>query len=109
MKVKIEEVIDYWVRLRKSFLRQLENEKNYFDRIHLQTRIAILDITISALKNKDNYKHGHWILLDECTNAGVYCSVCHKKVYKEQYANQKLKSKFCPNCGAIMDEEFEML
>lgn len=54
-------------------------------------------------------KHGHWFLLDECANAGVYCSVCHKKVYKEDYANQKLKSKFCPNCGAVMDEEFRRL
>lgn len=54
-------------------------------------------------------KHGHWFLLDECANAGVYCSVCHKKVYKEDYANQKLKSKFCPNCGAVMDEEFKRL
>lgn len=54
-------------------------------------------------------KHGHWFLLDECANAGVYCSVCTKKVYKEHYANQKLKSKFCPNCGAIMDGEFRVL
>ena len=54
-------------------------------------------------------KHGHWFLLDECSNAGVYCSECHKKVYKEHYANVKPKSKFCPNCGAIMDEEFVKL
>jgi hypothetical protein len=48
-------------------------------------------------------RHGEWFLLDECANEGVYCSVCHKKVYKTHYANQKLKSKFCPNCGAKMD------
>ena len=48
-------------------------------------------------------KHGEWFLLDECSNEGVYCSVCHKKVYKKCYANQKLKSKYCPNCGAKMD------
>lgn len=54
-------------------------------------------------------KHGHWFLLDECANAGVCCSVCHKKVYKEDYANQKLKSKLCPNCEAVMDEEFKRL
>lgn len=48
-------------------------------------------------------KHGRWILLDECSNEGVYCSVCHKKVYRKEYANQKLKSNFCPNCGAKMD------
>ena len=48
-------------------------------------------------------KHGEWFLLNDCANAGVYCSVCHKKVYREQYANVKEKSKFCPNCGAKMD------
>lgn len=47
--------------------------------------------------------HGEWHLLDKCSNAGVYCSVCHKKVYKEPYyANVKVKSNFCPNCGADM-------
>ena len=48
-------------------------------------------------------KRGEWILLDECANEGVYCSVCQKKVYKINYANQKMYSKYCPNCGARMD------
>ena len=52
---------------------------------------------------ENDRKHGHWVALDECANEGVYCSVCNKKVYKLNYANQKLKSKYCPNCGAIMD------
>lgn len=47
--------------------------------------------------------HGQWVLLDECYNEGVYCSACHKKVYKKCYANKKIKSKFCPHCGAKMD------
>lgn len=46
--------------------------------------------------------HGEWFLLDECANSGVYCSICYKKVFREQYANQKIKSNFCPNCGAMM-------
>lgn len=48
---------------------------------------------------------GHWNLLDECSNEGVYCSICNKKVYKKYYANQKVKSRFCPNCGAMMKEK----
>lgn len=52
-------------------------------------------------------RHGYWFSLDECSNEGVYCSVCHKKVYKIYYANQKLKSKYCPNCGAKMRIEQE--
>ena len=52
--------------------------------------------------NDEEAKHGHWIPLDECSNVGVYCSLCHKKVYKLEYANQALKSNYCPNCGADM-------
>ena len=59
--------------------------------------------------NKRCRKHGHWTYLSECANEGIYCSVCNKKVYKKEYANQKIKSKYCPNCGAIMDEIFEVL
>ena len=48
-------------------------------------------------------RHGKWELIDECANEGVYCSNCHKKVYRAKYANQKVKSNYCPNCGAKMD------
>ena len=51
-------------------------------------------------------KCGYWISLTDCANAGVYCSVCHKKVYKEDYAwcnrKNKLRSNYCPHCGAKM-------
>lgn len=48
-------------------------------------------------------KHGYWHSLKNCSNEGVHCSVCSKKVYKIDYANQKIKSPYCPNCGAKMD------
>lgn len=47
---------------------------------------------------------GHWILLDECSNSGYYCSECHKKVIKEGWSNTVKKVKYCPNCGAKMIE-----
>lgn len=51
-------------------------------------------------------KCGYWVSLTDCANAGVYCSVCHKKVYKEDYAwcnkKNKLRSEYCPHCGAKM-------
>lgn len=53
-------------------------------------------------------EQGRWISITDCANAGVYCSVCHKKVYKEDYAwcnrKNKLRSDYCPNCGADMRE-----
>lgn len=52
--------------------------------------------------------HGKWEVFDGCSNEGVYCSVCHKKVYKVEYANKRFKAKCCPNCGAKMDKEDNM-
>ena len=52
---------------------------------------------------------GYWVLLTDCANAGVYCSVCHKKVYKEDYAwcnrKNKLRSDYCPHCGSKMMQQ----
>ena len=49
---------------------------------------------------------GYWVSVTDCANAGVYCSLCHKKVYKEDYAwcnrKNKLRSDYCPHCGAKM-------
>ena len=70
--------------------------------------LSYAKMAVEALEKQDR-KHGYWSPLDECSNAGVYCSVCHKKVYREHYANVRPKSKFCPNCGAIMDGEFVKL
>lgn len=54
-------------------------------------------------------RYGQWISLTDCSNAGVYCSICHKKVYKEDYAwcnrKNKVRSPYCPNCGSKMDLE----
>ena len=69
---------------------------------HLKANMAYCD----ADQDKSSMKE----LTDKhrrMANAGVYCSVCHKKVYKTDYANQKIKSKYCPNCGAVMDLDGE--
>ena len=51
-------------------------------------------------------ERGYWASLTDCANAGVYCSVCHKKVYKEDYAwcnrKNKLRYDYCPHCGSKM-------
>ena len=74
-------------------------------------------ITMSGVKILNQFpaadvspvRHGRWISLTDCSNAGVYCSVCHKKVYKEDYAicnrKNKLRSDYCPNCDAKIDDE----
>ena len=47
--------------------------------------------------------HGEWYLLDDCANAGLYCSVCNRRVHREEFAYKKLRSKYCPHCGVLMD------
>lgn len=71
--------------------------------------IDALQIAIAPTIEAEPVRHGHWISLTNCSNSGVYCSACHKKVYKEDYAwcnrKNKLRSNYCPNCGAKMDGE----
>lgn len=48
--------------------------------------------------------HAHWILHDD--NNDIWdCSNCKAHIFiNVLYGN---KAKYCPNCGAIMDEEVE--
>lgn len=80
-----------------------------------ERRIAALDIALSALlpvsrEQVDKVWRGEWMALDECSNEGVYCKRCKKKVYRIEYANEKMRSPFCPACGAAQtDEAVEMV
>ena len=95
----------------KSFY---DDKKNILDRFYThdagyEEAIDNVDDWMDAQPVVDAVEvvHGHWVSLTECANAGVYCSVCNKKVYKEDYAwcnrKNKLRSNYCPNCGAKMD------
>lgn len=44
-------------------------------------------------------KVGHWVLLDDCSNSGFYCSECHKKIVKEGWSDTVKKIKYCPYCA----------
>ena len=77
-----------------------------FDRGLDRAQRAILDAPSADVVP---VRHGRWISLTECANEGVYCSICKKKVWKSDYAlcshksRNKLRSDYCPNCGAKMD------
>lgn len=49
---------------------------------------------------------GHWVALENCSNAGVYCSECRTKVF-DHYPIKKKLSYFCPHCGTRMEGEIE--
>ena len=90
----------------------------YIEREALRDALYDADaITMSGVKILNQFpaadvapvRHGKWISLTECANEGVYCSICKKKVWKSDYAwcskksRNKLRSNYCPNCGAKMD------
>lgn len=81
----------------------------------LRPQIMELVQNISALRTVsreqvDKVWRGEWMALDECSNEGVYCKRCKKKVYRIEYANEKMRSPFCPACGAAQtDEALEMV
>ena len=96
---------------RSALLRTLSKEVGYNDDGDQEINSDTVFIAIESAPSADvaQVVHGKWKLLDECSNAGVYCSICHKAVYRESawYKNVHIKSKYCPNCGAKMDKEDE--
>lgn len=92
-----------------SNILNIENLELIWERTEIKRMTAeemrqkLEELTGKKIEVESDRRVGQWLLLDECSNSGVYCSICGKKVYKEDYANQKIKSKFCPNCGAIME------
>ena len=88
-------------------LNFIEPDEELYESDHAVWLDCRMDVIHAPTADVEEVKHGEWFMLDDCANEGVYCSVCRKKVYKTCYANQKLKSPYCPNCGAKMDGKGE--
>ena len=92
-------------------LRMIQNSKDDCPETSIKGRaiwVTAHNCALSCLTNCPTVDavevvHGKWNAIDECANSGVYCSVCHRKIFKECYGNCKLRSNYCPNCGAKMD------
>ena len=103
--------------LRERYIEGIANRKHYRRECrHCKATFADWYRSIKKANEAWNRRvdavpvvHGEWELFDECSNDGVYCSICHKAVYRESawYKNVHIKSKYCPNCGARMDKEDE--
>lgn len=55
-------------------------------------------------------KHGKWVytVLCDCNLSEVKCSNCDYDVVTETYKAVKMSEfKYCPNCGAKMEETYE--
>ena len=63
---------------------------------------------IRALKENERGKHGHWVVLTNCSNSGVYCSECNVKMF-DRYPMKKKFSQYCGHCGAHNDLQIEVI
>ena len=75
---------------------------------YTESEYCVEDMVTDALELLKEQKIGHWILLENCSNFGVYCSECHVKVF-DGYPFKKKFSYFCPHCGTRMEGEIEKL
>ena len=74
-------------------------------------KLDALEMAIEALKNK-SVVHAHWIhKTDEYGIDTITCSKCKEEgdisSFDYYYRGGKIRtadSKFCPHCGALMDE-----
>lgn len=101
--------------IEKEALRQFPIRKDHYDKENGDEHFIFgIEAVLEYAENLPAadvapVRHGHWISLTECANEGVYCSICKKKVWKSDYAwcskksRNKLRSNYCPNCGAKMD------
>jgi len=56
------------------------------------------------LDHKDTY--GHWTVLEDCSNSGIYCSECNMKIFDRITKPKRKLSQYCPHCGSRNDQFF---
>jgi hypothetical protein len=88
---------DEWCRTCSEY----NQEKHCCPRYNKVIRNAVEEM------KETNIRTAEWVLLDECSNSGYYCSECHKKLVKEGWSGTVKKIKYCPNCGCRMVEPQE--
>lgn len=98
---------------REEAIELLKYRRNIISNVDVDwnaNEIEAISLALSALRpvsreQVEKVWRGEWMALDECSNEGVYCKRCKKKVYRIEYANEKMRSPFCPACGAAQTDE----
>ena len=66
------------------------------------------DVSLDSIPAADvvEVRHGRWMTTDAYPHH-LYCSVCYKTYAKNaKWVNElDLPTNYCPNCGALMQEE----
>lgn len=103
---------------RDMYIKQLEEKLTHVVRDTGRTTVCMpvldLAIIVNLLKESQEQKHGHWVLDPDGMDWNIpawRCSVCgcrNDNIPPNLEKTNPLRwsgSRFCPNCGAKMDEE----
>lgn len=113
MSMTREEAIKAFEEIRENAQNNLGAKWAHGCDGYYRDKIELADVALSTLRPVSREQvekswRGEWRLFDDCANEGLYCSQCGKKVYRVEYANVKMATRFCPNCmSAVTDEAVE--
>lgn len=108
------EYIDKWSVINR--LIDLENEFQHYKPFHgfehaMYRKICETEIAIGKMPVADvePVRHGRWELYgnDDDISASYFCSLCGWNVDEDEYLDHFSHFRYCPNCGAKMDEVSE--
>jgi hypothetical protein len=66
--------------------------------------MAVDDLQYFPTIEAEPVRHGRWIRRETVLDTECKCSVCGYKDFVPKHDNYWFRRKFCPNCGARMDE-----
>jgi Pyruvate/2-oxoacid:ferredoxin oxidoreductase delta subunit len=96
-----------------SYIENWKEVNKYYHPYTKNTNIPI-DEVIQIIKDvpSNNQKIGHWIEknVNQDGTHNIYCSNCNNYLKFKGHANSynaRTKLKYCPNCGAKMEENKE--
>lgn len=78
-----------------------DTSDGFVDGVNQQLIAIALGYIIETLQDK-----GHWTVLENCSNSGIYCSKCNCKIFDFTHKPQKKLSQYCPHCGSKNEQFF---
>ncbi|KAF5050633.1 hypothetical protein DSECCO2_427300 [anaerobic digester metagenome] len=76
-----EEALEYWEKIRKTFMEHYESEDSYWGRHHWMTSVQAVDAVISALRDRIAHQNPQLLTLDELRNHYITCHDCDDAEY----------------------------
>lgn len=88
---------------RDDVIKGLEKVWDAFNHMEHELYADYVFDALEMLEQAELVQHGHWVLPDICYE-DMECSVCHAYMPIPVSFDYRPSYKYCPMCGAKMDE-----